>query len=206
MEAKKLATEARDVTGKGAARQLRLVGRIPAVLYGGKAESVSLTISPKELAAALSGEHRRNQLIELDIAGEGQLAIVQELQVDPVSRAPLHVDFKRVDVDTPVARKVPFTVTGRAAGVVSGGDLRVLYRFLPVSAPPHKMPAKIEVDVSPMQIGDSVQVKGLALEEGVTVTLPEERNVVSVTISRRKAQNTEDGDAAEGAEATAPAG
>lgn len=192
MEAKKLATEVRDVTGKNAARQLRAAGQIPGVLYGGEGESISLKLSPKDLAAALSSEHRRNQLLELDVAGQAQLAIVQELQVDPVTRAPLHVDFCRVTAEAAIARKVPFVTKGRAAGVVAGGDLRVLYRHLPVSAPPQKMPPKIEVDVTEMQVGDTLQVKGLPLEDGVTVTLPEERNVVTITVSRRKAKATTD--------------
>lgn len=198
MEAITLTVEPRQTTGKGAARQMRAAGRIPAVLYGGKEEAVSLTVSPKDLTAVLSTPYRRNQLIKLVLDGKEQLATVQELQIEPVTRAPLHVDFCRVTVDTQIERLVPFVTKGRAPGVVAGGELRVLYRDVPIKTSPDKIPATIEVSVSKMQVGDAVRVKDLQLPEGVVVALPEERNLVTVTLSRRKARAGDEADAAAG--------
>ena len=191
MEARALTTEPRSETGKSAARQLRAQEKIPAVFYGPNMEPVSLAVSPKELASALSTEFRRNQLLELTVAGERRHALVQELQVDPLTRAPLHVDLYSVTPDTVIERKVPFVAKGRAAGVVAGGDLRVLFRFLPVRGPASSIPADVTVDVTRMNMGDVVKVKDLSLPEEVNVLMPAERNVLAVAAGRRRAAKDE---------------
>ncbi|MDD9940735.1 MAG: 50S ribosomal protein L25 [Myxococcales bacterium] len=198
MEAQTLATEARTPAGKGGARQLRQHGRVPAVLYGAKGEAVSISVSPKDLTAAITTPYRRNQLLKLRVDGKEELAVVQDLQVDPLTRAPMHVDFMRVQEEQTIRRPVPLVTSGRAVGVVAGGDLRVLYRSLPVVASPARIPDQIHIDVTPMQVGDVIRVKDLKLEEGVRVPLPEERNVVTVTQSRRRA--AKDGEGEEKAE------
>merc|ERR1711916_36846 len=114
-------------------------------------------------------------------------ALVQELQVHPVTRELLHADLYGLSPDTLVSRNVPFKSTGRAAGVVAGGDLRVLFRELPVRGAALSIPAEISVDVSPMQMGESIKVKDLKLPEGVTISMPPERNVLTIVASRRRA-------------------
>lgn len=191
MEAQALTTEARQSTGKGAARQLRLQGKVPGVYYAKGVDSIPLTVSPKELSAALSTSHRRNRLISLEIGGDSKLAIVQELQVSPVSRAILHVDFVGVDLETPIARKVPFKTIGKAAGVVSGGDLRVLFRELPFLAPADKFPDVITVDVTKLQQGEGITVKDLDLEAGVVVQMPDDRNLITIAAPRTGGRGNE---------------
>jgi large subunit ribosomal protein L25 len=200
METQTLAAEQRSTKGKGAARQLRAAGRIPAVFYGPGAEAASLSVSPKDLGRVLSTEWRRNVLINVEFGGTARLAMVKELQLHPVTREPLHVDLYAVSLDRQVAARVPFSVKGRAKGVVGGGELNVIFRDLPVRATPDKLPAEIVVDVTPLDLGDALKVKDLAPGEGVTVTLDPERNVVAVVSPRRR-------QAAEGEEgAAAPAG
>src|SRR5262245_7502149 len=97
MPTQSLVAETRQQTGKGAARQLRTRGLVPAVCYGAGQEPTGLAVSPKELVAVLSTAHGRNVLLTLQIAGKPQLAMVQDLQIHPVTRRPLHVDFYRVD-------------------------------------------------------------------------------------------------------------
>jgi large subunit ribosomal protein L25 len=197
--------ESRSQTGKGAARQLRAKGLVPAVYYGPGHQPTGLAVSPKELIAALSTAHGRNALITLQISGKDELAMVQDLQIHPVTRKPVHVDFYRVDTQQEIQRDVPFVAEGRAKGVVAGGELAVVYRALPLRAKPGTFPARIQVDVTNLEIGDHVKVKDLSLPEGVTVALPAERNVVSCTTLRKRKDEEEAAAAGAAPGAAAPA-
>jgi large subunit ribosomal protein L25 len=204
MQTHTLTTEARDLTGKGPARQLRARGLVPAVFYGRETKPAGLAVSPKELTAALSTPFGRNALMTLKVGGKDELAMVQDLQIDPVTRKPIHVDFYRVDSAQPIVRKVPFVADGKAKGVVAGGELVVIYRALDVRAKPDQFPAQIKVDVTPLEIGDHIKVKDLQLPQGVEVVLPGERNVVSC-VTMRKRKEEEEAAAAAAAAPGAPA-
>jgi len=205
-----LVAETRTQTGKGAARQLRAKGLVPAVYYGAGHEPAGLAVSPKELVAALSTAYGRNVLLTLQIAGKEELAMVQDLQIHPVTRRPLHVDFYRVKTEEPILRHVPLAVEGRAKGVVAGGELAVVYRSVPLRAKPADFPAQVKVDVTNLDLGDHVKVKDLQLPEGVVVALPSERNVASISVPRKRKEEEEAAAAApaaggKGAPAKAPA-
>src|SRR5512143_1251365 len=143
MSSQTLIAESRPQTGKGAARQLRAKGLVPAVYYGPGHEPTGLAVSPKELIAAISTAHGRNALITLKIGGKEELALVQDLQIHPVTRKPVHVDFYRVTTEQTIEREVPFVTEGRAKGVVAGGELAVIYRALPLRAKPGSFPARV---------------------------------------------------------------
>src|SRR6185295_4160287 len=113
--------EVRHEGGKGPSRQLRIKGLIPAVFYGPGTTPSKLAVSPKELRRALGTELGRNQVIELAVAGKKELAIVREVQIDPLRREPIHVDFYRVELGKPILVHVPFETKGKALGVVEGG-------------------------------------------------------------------------------------
>lgn len=186
MEAQILAAQTRTETGKGAARQLRRDGLMPAVYYGPSKEAVGLKLSPKELTQALSGDHGRNQLLSLQVDGQDQLAVIQELQVHPLTRAPLHVDFLAVSPETVIERNVRFSTTGRAKGVTAGGDMRKLVRSLPIRATADKIPAEVVVDVVDMDLGTAVKVKDIPLEAGVEINMGAEQNLITVQTSSRR--------------------
>jgi large subunit ribosomal protein L25 len=207
MEALKLATESRTETGKGAARRARAAGMIPAVFYGPKSKPVSVTVAPKAFTAALSTPHRRNALIELDLAGQSHYAMIKELQVHPVTRKVLHVDFYEVALEDKVSTHVPFVADGRAKGVIAGGELNVIYRELPVRAAPGYIPAVIHVDVTNMALGDYLRTKDLQLPEGVEVTFDPERSLVTCLEPRKRPTDEDEAapGAAKPAEAAAPA-
>jgi large subunit ribosomal protein L25 len=182
-----ITTELRTQTGKGAARQLRARGLVPAVYYGRGLSPAGLAVSPKELIAALSTAHGRNALLTLKVDGKDELVMVQDLQIHPVTRRPLHVDFYRVDTESTIERRVAFVAEGRAKGVVAGGELIVIYRELPLRAKPGGFPSRVTGDVTNLEIGDHIKVKDLVLPAGVEAVLPLERNVVScVTMRKRK--------------------
>jgi large subunit ribosomal protein L25 len=186
-----LVAESRTQTGKGPARQLRAKGLVPAVYYGPGHEATGLAIRPKELIAALSSAYGRNALISLQIDGKAENALVQDVQVHPVTRQPLHVDLYRVDLDKEIEREVTFVADGRAKGVVAGGEQTVIYRKLPLRAKPGVFPASVHADVTNLEIGDHIKVKDLKLPEGVTVALPPERTVISVTTVRKRKEEEE---------------
>ena len=186
MEGQLLRAEVRKSTGKGAARQLRMKGMLPGVLYGQGNAPVPLSLSPKELSAVLSTKLGRNALIKLEVAGAEALTMIKELQVDPLSRRMLHVDLYRVDARSPVTVRVPFLVKGVAKGVFAGGELNVVLHELPVRATPDRIPASIEADISHLEMYQMLQVKELQLPEGVKVVLPPDRTLVAVVAEKKK--------------------
>ncbi|MGE0787751.1 MAG: 50S ribosomal protein L25 [Sandaracinaceae bacterium] len=196
MEAVALSAEVRETRGKGPARQLRMRGLIPAVLYGPGREPKPLSVEPGSLEKALRGAFGRNQLIELSVGGATELAVVRDVEVHPVSRVLLHADFYAVARDRMVRAEVPFSTTGRAVGVQKGGALRKFYRTLPIMACPQDVPAKIEVDVTPLERNESITVANLPLPAGVSVTLPPTRRVVIVDAHEKKQEEEPEATAA----------
>jgi large subunit ribosomal protein L25 len=197
MEPVTLAIEERTGTGKGDARKLRAKGLVPGVFYGPGASPVAVAATPKALTQVLTTAHRRNALLRFDLGGKQHLAMVKEVQVHPVTRQVRHFDLYEVSLDRQVAARVPVLTEGRAKGVIAGGEVNVVFRELPVRAAPNKLPAMITVDVTNMELGDVLKVKDLKLPEGLEVTMPAERNVVTCAEPRK--QKAEEEVAAEGA-------
>lgn len=207
METQSLTAVTRIPAGKGAARQLRMKDQVPAVLYGPGIKPTSLALSPKDLTRVLSTPYGRNVVIEIQADGVHH-ALVKELQIDPVSRKPVHVDFYKIDVSKPIEVNVPFVAEGRAKGVVEGGELRVYFRSLPVRAIPAAVPVEVRVNVSNLALTDAIRTKDLVLGAGVEVLLDAEKKLTSVETMRKLAP--EEGEAgaagtpgAEGAAAAA---
>lgn len=206
MEPLVLPTEPRTTKGKSAARQLRARGLAPAVFYGLGVPPVSLAVAPKALLKVLSTPFRRNQILELEVAGQKQLAMVKELQVHPVTRAIEHVDLYKVDIAKPVVTDVPLVTEGKAKGVVSGGEIFVNFRALPVRCTPDKVPALITVDVTNMELGDTLRTKDIGVPAGVEIMLDPERSVISCAEPRKiKTEEEEAAEAAAAAGIAAPA-
>ena len=175
-----IAVNKRTDTGKGVARKLRKTGQIPAVLYGVEAEALPLTVDPKVLVDIFRETRNRNTLLELDIEGQKVHALVREAQRHPVSRDLLHVDFQQVNAEKPVQVMVPVTTTGRPAGAVFGGRLRLIRRELRVSCAHDNIPEKFTVDISPMNIGDMVKASEIETPEGVEILFDNDFNVLTV--------------------------
>jgi large subunit ribosomal protein L25 len=204
MEKQTIPAEVRTQRGKGPARQLRMKGQIPAVLYGPGGETESISLDPAALTKALTSAYKRNQLFELDIAGKKQLAVVKDLDVHPVSRAVRHADFYRVSLENPSVYEVPVKTTGRAKGVVRGGEIRVHFRTLPVRVQPDKVPEVIVLNVENLDMMETIKAKDITLEHG-TLELPPERTVVLCTAEVKKIVEEEAAPGAAGAPAAAKA-
>jgi large subunit ribosomal protein L25 len=176
----------RSEGGKGPARRLRGLGRIPAVAYGKSLEAVSIAVSPKELRRLLESEHGLNTVISLNIEGRPQIStLVAGYQYHPVSRVLLHADFKQISLDQPVDVRVPLEMVGKAPGITLGGTLKQVFRDLPVRTLPTQIPVKISVDVSGLGLEQTAAVKDLKLPEGVKVLLPDAQTIAGVFSAKR---------------------
>lgn len=200
MQKQTLEAEVREGRGKGPVRQLRQKGLMPAVIYGKGVDPTPIAISPKELTKALSTPFGRNVAISLKMQDGEKLTLLKELQLDPLGKELLHADFYRIEPDSVVRVAVPFRTKGRAAGVVKGGELHVVYRKVPVLCTIDKIPAVIEVDVSALEMHETIAVKDVKLPEGVSIDDAPAKTLVAVETERRKAAAEQD-EAAEGAAA-----
>lgn len=209
-----LDVEVRERTGKGAARKLRAAGRIPGVLYGRGKPSVAVGLDPTSLEKALArSESGMNTLFDLHLRGDGQqgerVVMVKDLQRDPVTGFALHADLYEVDLARTVEVEVPIHLVGEARGVeMDDGVLDQQLRELAVECLPRVIPDEIEVDVSALEIGDSLHVGDLQLPEGVTLREDPEVSVVSVVAPTKEeeAPTEEEAAAAEAPEAETAAG
>ena len=153
--------------GKGAAHRIRREGMIPGVLYGRGVESHAVTINPNDLKKILSGGARGNALIGLKIKGPGsekinaKVVMLKDLQVHPIRRTYLHADFYAVVMDKKIIVEVPIRLTGKAEGVKSGGILEQPRRDVRIRCLPSDIPDFIDVDVSALNINDSLHVRDI---------------------------------------------
>lgn len=183
METFELKVSHRTTTGKGTARSLRRDGRIPAILYGLNIEAISLAVSIRELQNIFKTSASENVILKLVIDNEKkttQTAMVKELQTTPVTRDYLHVDFYAVSMEKPIHVKVPVVVTGTAKGAEQGGLVQVIRNELEVLCLPLDIPEEIEIDVTNLDIGDSVHVENLPVSEKVTLIADTNFTVVTV--------------------------
>src|SRR2546428_2793945 len=166
----KLMAERRTAIGRSAVRKLKARGTVPAIIYGAKDKAEPLQVSRRDINALLSRASGENILVELEIAGDGtnRLALVQEVQHSPVGGDVLHVDFHAVSMDEMIEAEVPLEPIGVANGVKNfGGLLEQNLRALAIECLPRDLPDKITVDVSGLNIGDSIHVRDLALPKDV---------------------------------------
>ena len=165
----KLAGKARTESGKGISRRLRAAGQVPAVLYGPHSKApMHLSVDPLALKAAIQTPYKFNTLLTIEIEGQpARTALVKDIQVDVVDRNVLHADFIEVRTDEKVTVRVPVILTGRPLGAGDGGILNQVSRELLVSVLPKEIPLKLEIDVSPLKIGDALHVSDIKFPAGV---------------------------------------
>lgn len=186
MEIIKMKAEERQGTGKSVAARLRRGGHIPAVAYGKGANTLHLAVSPKELLGVLKSEHGKNSVVELGVTGNPLTVLVRDYSYHPVSRDLLHVDFIQIKLDQEVDVEVPFVTTGKCVGITAGGQLRIVFRSLPIRCLPEKIPTRIEHDVTNVGLNEAVHAADLKLPAGVSVRLPAEQTVASVVAPERE--------------------
>jgi large subunit ribosomal protein L25 len=176
-ETVELKGQKRQGRGTRIACRLRAGGRVPAVLYGHKQDTVALTVSAEDLMHAIRHGHR---FVDLKIDGQGESALVADVQWDHLGKDVLHVDFKRVSRDERVKVTVPLELRGIAPGVSGGGVLEQPLHTLHVECLATAMPEHVRVAINELQIGGVIHVRDLHLPEGVTVLDDPEAIVVQV--------------------------
>ncbi|MDH4264396.1 MAG: 50S ribosomal protein L25/general stress protein Ctc [Deltaproteobacteria bacterium] len=187
MEQRELEVFLRTEKGKGAAHRIRREGKIPAVLYGRAMETYSLSLNPEELKKILTSGARENTLIGLRMIGPGsekignRVVMLKDLQVHPIKRNYLHADFYAVAMDEKIEVEVPIHLTGKAEGTKSGGILEQPRREVRVRCLPTDIPEFIEVDVSGLQIGDSLHVQDIRSSSKFEIVAETNFTVASVT-------------------------
>ncbi|MFZ0634558.1 MAG: 50S ribosomal protein L25 [Candidatus Acidiferrales bacterium] len=171
---------ARETRGTGPARRSRLIGMIPAVLYGGRKESISLTVSAKQVARILRSESGHNSIFTVQLAGgQEEKAMVKDWQVDPIKGTLLHVDLFRVAMDVRMRVRVPVHPFGEAQGVkVQGGIFEIVTREVEIECLPTDIPEEFKVDVSELLIGKQIRAGDLPLDPNKVKLLTEPQRVL----------------------------
>ena len=171
---------ARNNFGKKFAKAARREGQVPCIIYGG-GEEKAFTIDAKELGQLIYTPN--SYIIELNIDGVVEKAVMREVQFHPVREQVLHVDFYRVQEGKPVAVNVPVRLTGNAEGVKIGGKLALSARKLTVKALVEYIPDEIVVDVTPLKVGQTIFVGDLSFE-GIQFLSPATQAVCAVRVTR----------------------
>lgn len=178
----KLNAEPRERSGKGWNRKLRAEGRVPAVVYGHGEQTRSVSLDAHQVSRLFERIHVENTILELAIEGEGApvRVLVREVQRHAFRPDVLHVDFYQIHAGERITLEVPIRVVGQSPGVKVGGMLQQSLDELEVRCLPDQIPEVFEVDVSALEIGDSIHVGQLALPEGVESLIDAERTICSV--------------------------
>jgi large subunit ribosomal protein L25 len=183
----------RETLGKGGARKARAAGHIPGVLYGHGEEPVPVTVQAREFDLALRGHKGGNPIVNLAVSGGEYTALIRAVQYDPLSHDILHLDFQHISLTETIEVKVAVHLKGLPVGVKDGGGiLETILREIDVRCLPTAIPSSIEVDVSHLNIGDSVHVSEVTVPD-VTILNDGAETIATVvppTVMEEKAAET----------------
>jgi large subunit ribosomal protein L25 len=167
-----LAASPRTTTGKGAARQARFQGKVPAVIYGHGRPTESLEIEAKALEKALAGVEPESTIIELTLDGKQVKTLIREIQRHPLRPDIIHVDFYEIHAAEKVKLKIPVHLVGNPDGVRNaGGVLDQVTREVEIEVLPENIPDRVELDVTALKIGDSLHVRDLNIPNATILAL-----------------------------------
>lgn len=163
-----LPAETRDRAGKGASRALRREGRVPAVIYGGKEAPTPIHVEERLLVKQLGTGHFMNSIVEIELDGKTLRTLPKDVAFHPVSDRPTHVDFLRLAKGAKVDVAVPVLFVNEEAspGLKKGGVLNVVRHELELVCDANKIPGEIEIDVTGLEVGDSIHISHVKLPEG----------------------------------------
>jgi large subunit ribosomal protein L25 len=195
-----LPAEARDRAGKGASRALRRDGRVPAVVYGEKKEPLSIHVEEKLLNKMLSTGHFMNSVVMIDFQGTPHRTLPKAIDFHPVTSRPIHVDFLRIGEHTKVTVGVPvrFDNDEESPGLKRGGVLNVVRHELELVCDAAHIPNEIHIDLTGLEIGDTIHISQVNLPEGSTPANDEEDFTVASIVAPSAMKAEEEEPAAEG--------
>lgn len=169
----KISANLREKSGKGIAREARRQGRIPAVIYGGKEKPVMITLEARTFIPLTEKAGFFNHLVDIDAGGKNIRALPRDVQYDPVSDFPVHVDFLRVSANARVRVYIPvvFIAQDKSPGLKRGGALNVAQHQIQLNCSAERIPEKIEVSVDGLNIGDTIHIEDIKLPDDVKPVL-----------------------------------
>jgi large subunit ribosomal protein L25 len=187
----KLTANPRTETGSRASRRLRREGLVPGVVYGKGNQATAFVVEDREFRRLLR-EGARGHLVDLTVGDDTAVpTLLKELQRDPIRGDLIHIDLQEVDLTATVDSPVPVVLTGSAVGVREGGVLDQTLREIVVRALPSDLPEAFELDVSELDVGDTVNVSDLVAPEGVEVLGDPEASIASITLPRAAVEEEE---------------
>src|SRR6267142_3836105 len=174
----------RATRGKNEARRLRQAGKLPAVLYGGKGDAITLAVNTKQVSAILRSETGHNTLFQVDLGGKHEPAILKDWLVDPVTGNLLHVDLLRVAMDVRMKVKVPVHTFGEPSGVkVEGGVFEVVTREVEIECLPADIPTEFRVDVSGLAMNGQLRASDIPIDTAKMKLLTEPERVLAHVVA-----------------------
>lgn len=186
----------REVRPRSLRNKLRHEGKVPAVVNGYKVESTAIAVNAAELEKILR-ENGLNTVITINLEGKKVNTLIKEYQADTFTRNLTHVEFLSVDMNEETEVEAEVSLTGEAAGVKAGGVLAQNLYAVVVSATPDKLPERVEVDVTALEIGDSLTVADLPKNDDYTIVTDGEEQIVAITEPQEIPEDEEAGEAAE---------
>jgi large subunit ribosomal protein L25 len=178
----------RETRGKNAARRTRQTGMVPAVLYGGRKDSISLSVNGKQVARILRSESGHNTIFSVQVSGgQEEKAMLKDWQVDPVSGSLLHVDLLRIAMDVRMRVRIPVHTFGEPQGVkLQGGIFEMVTREVEVECLPGDIPEEFKVDVSDLMIGKQLRAADLPLDPQKVKLLTDPQRVLAHVVILKK--------------------
>ncbi len=191
-----LPAETRARAGKGASRALRREGRVPAVIYGGGEDPLTIHVEAKELNRQLGTGHFMNSIVMVDVGGQSLRTLPKDVAFHPVNDQPLHVDFFRLSKDSKIEVLIPVIFVNEEAspGLKKGGVLNVVRHELDLVCESDKIPDEIHIDVTGLEVGDSIHISSVTLPAG-SVSAITDRDFTIATIVAPSAMKSQDGSA-----------
>lgn len=200
-----LNADVRERVGKGSARAARRAGRVPAVIYGDKKPPQSISLAHNELMKVINKGHFMNSTVDVVVDGKTERVLPRDVQLHPVTDWPLHVDFLRLAKDAKINIEVPvvFINEEESPGLERGGVLNIVRHEVECMCPATAIPDQIEVDLTGLEINDSVHISSVALPEGVTPVITDRDFTIATVVAPSAMKSEEEEEAAEEAEAEA---
>ena len=174
----------RTNTGKGFARASRRAGRIPAIIYGDKQDTISIDIEEREYKKIMTQSGIFSRLLDLNVDGKSNIVLTRDIQFHPVSENPLHVDFLRIGKGSTITVSIPVSFINEelSPGLKTGGVLNTVRFELELECPADNIPEKIEINLEGLVVGDSIKISTVELPEGVKPTITD-RDFTIATIA-----------------------
>ena len=193
-----ISAEPRERAGKGASRALRREGRVPAVIYGDKKEAVAIHVEARALNKLLGTGHFMNSLIQVEVNGVKTRTLPKDVAFDPVSDRPLHVDFFRLAKGAKVQVNIPVVFINQedSPGLKRGGVMNVVRHELDLMCDADHIPDQIEIDVTGLEIGDSIHISSITLPKGAESAITD-RDFTIAGVTAPSALKSSDDEAAE---------